>query len=79
MPVTREAKYLSGVDRGKHVRLMAPGGRYTGTWELEGELVSVTHHGGTDLTDVIVLSSDGPRQGANLHANTLVTITGKAS
>lgn len=79
MPTQIEAKRLSGVDRGKHVRVRVPGGRYTGTRNLEGELVSITHHGGTDLTDIIVLTAAGPRQGAGLPADTIVTITGKPS
>lgn len=78
MPVTREARYLSGVDRGKHIRVMVPGGRYTGPWELAGKLVRVTHWG-DGMISLHVLREDGPKAGADIHPNTPVTITGKAS
>lgn len=78
MPVTREAKYLSGADIGKHVRLMVPGGKYTGPWELAGELIKITHW--TDaMLSLHVLREDGPKRGTEIPAETLATITGKAS
>lgn len=76
--VSREARYLSGVDRGKHVRLMVPGGRYTGPWELDGELVRVTHWGDGTVS-LHVIRDDGPKAGTDIPANTIVTITGKES
>lgn len=78
MPVTREARYLSGVDRGKHVRLMVPGGRYTGPQELEGELLAVAHWGDGTIA-LNVLRADGPRRAECIPPNTIVTITGKPS
>lgn len=78
MPVTREAKHLSGVDRGKHVSLMVPGGKYTGPRELAGELITVTHWGDGKLS-MIVLRNDGPKAAGGIPPDTLVTITGKAS
>lgn len=78
MPVTREARYLSGADRGKHVRLMVPGEKYTGDWELAGELRRVTHWGDGTIS-IHVLREDGPKAGAEIPPNTVVTITGKPS
>lgn len=76
--VSREARYLSGVDRGKHVRLTVPGGRYTGPWELAGLLLELTHWA-DDTISLTVLREDGPARGTQIPANTIVTITGKES
>lgn len=78
MPVAREARYLSGVDRGKHVTLTVPGTRYTMPWELAGTLTSVQHWGDGTVT-VLVLREDGPARGTGLPSDTQVTITGKES
>lgn len=78
MPVTREARYLSGNDRGKHVRLMVPGGKYTGDWELAGTLLELVHWA-DGTTSMMVLREDGPARGLGIPADTVVTITGKPS
>lgn len=76
MPTQVEARYLSGADIGKTVRLMVPGGKHTGPRELAGELITVTHWGDGQLS-MIVLREDGPKAAAGIPAETLVTITGK--
>lgn len=78
MPVTREAKHLSGADIGKHVRLMVPGGKHTGPWELAGELLSLGHWHQGEVT-ITVLREDGPAMGSKIPPETPVTITGKES
>ena len=79
MPATREARYLSGADRGKHVSLTVPGGRF-GDWELAGELVG-TRHWGDGTVDILVNRGDvrGPSIATHLPPETPITITGKAS
>ncbi|OIH86006.1 hypothetical protein BLJ79_04215 [Arthrobacter sp. UCD-GKA] len=79
MPATREARYLSGVDIGKHVRLMVPGGKHTGPWEIEGKLVGATHFGDGAVSMIVLRATGGPRQVGYLPPETPVTITGKAS
>lgn len=78
MPTQIEAKRLSGVDRGKHVQLMVPGGRF-GDWELAGELIG-TQHWGDGTVDILVAwngESRGPRIANHLPPETVVTITGR--
>lgn len=72
MPVTREARHLSGVDRGKHVHLTVPRIRHS-PWELAGELIS-TRHWGDGTVDLIVQRDTGPRLAENLPPDTIVTI-----
>lgn len=74
MTTTREAKYLSGVDRGKHVAFVHPGGKYSGAYRIEGTLVSVKHLG-DDSTTLVVQTVGGIRYG-DITENTTVTITG---
>lgn len=80
MSVTREARYLSGADRGKHVSLTVPGSRF-GDWALAGELVG-TRHWGDGTVDILVKwdgESRGPRIANHLPPETPVIITGKVS
>lgn len=76
MPVTREAKYLSGADRGKHVRVMVPGGKSHDPWELAGQLGSITHWS-DNTTSMTVLREDGATHVHDIPADTIVTITGR--
>lgn len=78
MPAQIEARRLSGVDRGKHVRLMVPGGKYTGDWELAGEVLRIIHWS-DGLISLLVLREDGPALGTQIAPETPVTITGKES
>ena len=78
MPVAREARYLSGNDRGKHVRLTVPGGKHTGPWELAGEMLELVHWA-DGTTSMTVRRDDGPALGLGIPPDTIVTITGKAS
>lgn len=76
MTTTIEAKRLSGIDRGKHVRLMVPGGKHTGEWELAGELLELVHWA-DGTTSMTVLRDDGPALALGIPPDTLVTITGR--
>lgn len=80
MPATREARYLSGVDRGKHVSLMVPGGKYSGPWELAGTLYELTHWADGTMS-MVVVREDGPARGMSIPPETpvTITITGKES
>lgn len=74
MTITRQAKYLSGVDRGKHVAFIHPEGKYSGAYRIEGTLVSVKHLGDGSTT-LVVHTLGGIRYG-DITENTTVTITG---
>lgn len=74
MTTTRQAKYLSGVDRGKHVAFVHPGGKYSGAYRIEGTLVSVKHLS-DDSTTLVVKTVGGIRYG-DVTENTMVTING---
>lgn len=77
MTVQREAKYLSGVDRGKHVNFVHPGGKYSGAYRIEGNLVSVKHLGDGSTT-LVVQTASGIRYG-DITENTIVLITGRVA
>lgn len=74
MTTTREAQRLTGVDRGKHVAFIHPGGKYSGAYRIEGTLVSVKHLG--DGTTTLVVQADGGIRYGDITENTLVTISG---
>ncbi|WP_146755163.1 hypothetical protein [Arthrobacter sp. AQ5-05] len=75
MPVTREARYLSGVDLGKQVHIADQ--NTGGTWH-EGILVSVKHY--DESVDLLIRESEtGPLDAVLLSPTDAVTITGKAS
>lgn len=77
MSTSIEAKRLSGIDRGKHVSVTAPGLPHTGPWELAGELIS-SHHLSDGSVSLTVFSAAGPKHCGNLLGDALVTITGIA-
>lgn len=74
MTTTRQAEYLSGADRGKHVEFVATAGKYTGPYRISGPLIAVKHLG-DGTTTLIVQSPSGPKYG-DVPADTMITITG---
>lgn len=75
MPVTREARYLSGVDIGKTVEVTELA-KFGNSQQQTGELISVRHY--NDSTDVLITTSRGPTA-IQIDPTDTVTITGKAS
>lgn len=74
MTTIRGAKYLSGVDRGKHVVFVHSGGKYSGAYRIEGTLVSVKHLG--DGSTTLVVETVGGIRYGDIIENTMVTIAG---
>lgn len=77
MTTTRQAKYLSGVDRGKHVEFVSTAGKYTGPYRISGPLIAVKHLG-DGTTTLIVQSPSGAKYG-DVPADTKITITGTST
>lgn len=76
MPVTREARYLSGVDLGKTVHIADQ--NTGGTWH-EGRLVSVKHY--DESVDLLIRkdANTGLLDAVLLSPTDTITITGKES
>lgn len=76
MPVTREARYLSGNDIGKNVHIANQS--TGGTWH-EGSLVSVKHY--DESVDLLIRkdANNGLLDVVLLSPTDTVTITGKPS